>query len=66
METPKRTIVKAVIWQITGIITMGIVGYLMTGSATLGWTLALANTAVGMVTYITYERVWARIMWERR
>jgi len=66
METTKRTFVKAIIWQFAGIITMGIVGYLMTGSATLGWTLALANTAVGLMTYILYERIWARIRWEKQ
>lgn len=66
METGKRTIVKALIWQITGIITMGVVGVLMTGSAAQGMALALANTAVGLMTYILYERIWARIHWERR
>jgi len=66
METAKRTFVKALIWQFTGIITMGVVGFFMTGSATLGWTLALANTGVGLMTYILYERIWARIYWERR
>jgi len=66
MESGKRTFVKAMIWQITGILTMSIVGIVMTGSVELGWTLALANTAVGLACYIIYERVWARIRWERR
>ena len=66
MESGKRTVVKALIWQITGIITMGMVGMLMTGSAELGWALALANTVVGFGCYIVYERVWAKIRWERR
>ena len=65
MESGKRTVVKALIWQLTGMLTMGVIGFLMTGSATLGWSMALANTAVGLTCYIIYERVWARIRWER-
>ncbi len=65
METTKRTIVKAILWQITGVFTMGVVGFLMTSSFSQGLALALANTAVGTVTYIIYERVWSRILWER-
>jgi len=63
MDSTKRTILKAIIWQITGVFTMGIVGYAMTGSAAQGLGLALANTVVGTVTYILYERFWARVSW---
>ena len=66
MDSTKRTILKAIIWQITGVFTMGIVGYVMTGSAAQGLGLALANTAVGVVTYILYERFWARVRWGQR
>lgn len=65
MDTAKRTVLKAVIWQITGIFTMGVVGFFMTGSVAQGMGLALANTAVGTVTYILYERFWARVHWGR-
>ena len=65
MDSPKRTLLKAIIWQITGIFTMGIVGYFMTGSAAQGLGLALANTAVGAVTYFLYERLWVRVRWGR-
>ncbi|MBL1435091.1 MAG: DUF2061 domain-containing protein [Rhodobacteraceae bacterium] len=65
MDSAKRTVLKAIIWQITGIFTMGIVGFFMTGSIAQGLGLALANTAVGTVTYILYERFWARVRWGR-
>ncbi len=65
MDTAKRTVLKAILWQITGIFTMGLVGFFMTGSAAQGLGLALANTAVGTVTYILYERFWARVCWGR-
>ncbi len=66
MDSAKRTILKAIIWQITGIFTMGLVGFFMTGSVAQGLGLALANTAVGTVTYVIYERFWARVRWGQR
>ena len=66
METGKRTLVKTIIWQIVGLITMSLVGFAITGSIIAGGALALANTGVGIITYITYERIWSRINWGRR
>ena len=66
METGKRTLVKTIIWQFVGIITMSLVGFAITGSLVSGGALALANTGVGIITYITYERIWSKINWGRR
>ena len=66
MDTGKRTFVKTMIWQILGLLTMSLVGFAITGSLVSGGALALANTAVGIVTYITYERIWSKINWGRR
>jgi uncharacterized membrane protein len=66
MDTGKRTFVKTIIWQILGLLTMSLVGFAITGSLVSGGVLALANTGVGVVTYITYERIWSKINWGRR
>lgn len=65
METRRRTLAKAVLWQVLGILVMALVGWAFTGSAALGGGLALSNAAIGFVTYFLYERVWARIGWGR-
>lgn len=65
METRRRSMVKAVIWNLIGLATMAGVGLLATGSAALGGTLALINTGIGLVTYVLYERIWAAIRWGR-
>ncbi len=65
METGKRTILKAILWNMLGLLSMAGVGYAATGSAALGGGLALANTVIGFVCYVLYERVWARIHWGR-
>lgn len=65
MDTRKRTVLKAVLWNLLGLVTMGLVGLVMTGSARLGGAMAVANTAVGLVAYIAYERLWAQVRWGR-
>ncbi len=66
METGKRTLVKTILWQLLGLVSMSLVGFAITGSLISGGALALANTGVGIVTYITYERIWSRVNWGRR
>lgn len=65
METRRRSLVKAVVWNLIGLCSMTLVGLVATGSVALGGGLALANTLVGFTCYLVYERVWARIGWGR-
>ena len=65
METHRRTLVKAVLWNILGLLVMSLVGLAMTGSVAVGGTIAIVNTAIGLTTYVLYERVWSRISWGR-
>ncbi|NIZ59655.1 hypothetical protein DL239_01560 [Sedimentitalea sp. CY04] len=66
METRVRSLVKAVIWNIIGLASMALVGFLATGSVAIGGAIALINTAIGFTMYLIYERVWSRIRWGRR
>lgn len=65
METGKRTILKAILWNMIGLSMMALVGFVMTGSVAVGGAMALINTLIGFTCYIVYERVWARISWGR-
>ena len=65
METRQRSLVKAVIWNLMGFGMMTLVGLIATGSAAVGGTLAIVNTAIGLTMYLIYERVWAGIRWGR-
>ncbi len=65
METKKRSLLKAVIWNAMGLVMMSLVGLVATGSVAVGGTMALINTAIGLTLYIIYERVWSRIRWGR-
>lgn len=66
METPARTILKAVTWQMLGILTMTAVSYPRTGSLTAAATLALSASATGFVCFFLHERVWNAVRWGRR
>ncbi len=65
METRRRSVLKAVIWNVIGLVTMSLVGLIATGSLAIGGTLALINAALGMTLYVIYERIWAGIGWGR-
>lgn len=65
METRRRTIVKALVWNVIGLTVMALVGLILTGSAAVGGLIAMVNTAIGLACYFLYERVWAHIAWGR-
>ncbi|GGL62737.1 DUF2061 domain-containing protein [Wenxinia marina] len=65
MDTTARTITKAISWQAWGLVTMTLIGWLMTGSVQQGGALALTLALVGLVSYILHERLWARVRWGR-
>lgn len=63
METRRRSLAKAAIWQGLGLVSMSVIGWLVTGSIGLAGGLAVANVAVGFVCYLLHERLWAQITW---
>ena len=65
METRQRTLVKAIVWNLIGLMMMGLVGLVLTGSVMIGGTMAVINTAIGLGCYVAYERFWDRIRWGR-
>lgn len=65
MDSPARSIIKAILWQIMGLISMFVIGALLTGSVQSGGIIAGVNTAVGLVAYILYERFWNHVCWGR-
>ena len=65
LDTRRRTLVKAVVWQLLGFATMALTGWIFTGSATQGGVIAVTGTFCGFVTYFIYERVWSGIRWGR-
>lgn len=65
MDTKKRTLIKAILWNVFGLASMLCVGFIATGSLSVGGVMAMVNTAIGLSMYVIYERVWSRIQWGR-
>ena len=65
MESKLRTVAKTFTWQVTGLVVMCAIGYLATGSLAVAGGLAVASTAIGTISYVLHERIWARIAWGR-
>ncbi len=63
MESGRRTILKAIIWNVIGLFTMATVGFIATGSLATGGGIAVVNTLIGLASYVIYERIWGRINW---
>lgn len=65
METRTRSLIKSVLWTLIGLISMVLVGLAFTGSLAVGGGMAAVNAGLGFLSYLIYERVWARVRWGR-
>lgn len=65
MESHTRSIVKAVSWQLVGLVTMTLLAFVATGDWRAAGGLALGAAGTGFVCFIIHERVWAHISWGR-
>jgi uncharacterized membrane protein len=65
METRTRSLVKATIWTLIGLLVMSMIGLIFTGSLVTGGIMAVVNSLIGLGTYLIYERVWAGVSWGR-
>ena len=65
METNKRSLLKAISWQILGIIITISVAALYTGSMAQSIELTAIYTALSLIFYTLHERVWQLIPWGR-
>ena len=65
MDTKRRTIVKAFVWQLMGLVTMSLIGWIVTGSLAESSLITVIGTICSFVTYVLHERVWSRVRWGR-
>lgn len=65
MESTRRTLLKAATWQLTGLASMAVLGYAITGSLEAAGGLALTSMALSTVCYVLHEKLWARVAWGR-
>ncbi len=65
METTKRIAAKAITWQLSGLIAMSAIGYIITGSLESASGFAVFSALLGTVFFFVHEKIWSRITWGR-
>ncbi len=63
MDTPLRSLAKALTWQASGLLMMTAITWFLTGSLATGGAVAGLGAVTGAAAYVLHERAWARIRW---
>lgn len=63
MESSVRSLAKAVTWQVLGLLTMTLIGFLFTGSVGDAGAIAATSSATALAAYVIHERLWQRVRW---
>ena len=64
MDSSKRSITKAVVWELSGLLTLLVVGALMLKQPMAIGCLAVVFYLVRIIMFFLHERIWAKyIRW---
>lgn len=63
MDTKTRLVAKAVTWQVSGLVTMSLIGFIFTGSIAASGGIAIAGSITGFAAYFLHEIAWAKVTW---
>jgi len=63
MDTPKRSLVKAVVGELTGALTLFLVGVCLSGRTAEIGLLTGVFYAIRMGMFVVHEQIWTRIKW---
>ena len=61
--THARAVAKAVTWRGIGSFDTFVLGWLITGNAAIGGSIAVLELVTKMVLYYAHERAWSRVAW---
>ncbi|MFD1160880.1 DUF2061 domain-containing protein [Hwangdonia seohaensis] len=62
-EKIKRSLAKTISWRIIGTLDTLVLSWLITGEATMAFTIASVEFASKMILYFFHERAWNNIKW---
>jgi len=65
MDTKIRSLVKALVWRAIGIVVLGTISYIVTGSWREMTLITIIFHGIHTVLYYMHERLWERITWGR-
>lgn len=65
MDSKTRILIKAITWQVMGLFSMMLIGFLFTGSLAASGGIAVVGAVTGFVCYFVHEIAWSKISWGR-
>ena len=65
-EKPTRSIVKSISWRIIGTIDTILISWLVTGEATVAFSIGSIELLTKMLLYFFHERIWNTIKWGKK
>ncbi len=66
METPQRSLLKAISWRVCATIITTVLVWVLTGETSFAAKVGLADTAIKFMAYLGHERAWNRIKFGRK
>ena len=63
MDSKIRLLTKSVTWQVAGLFSMTLIGFLFTGSMAASGGIAIAGSIAGFFAYFAHEFAWSKVRW---
>lgn len=63
MDSKVRILTKAATWQVAGLFSMMLIGFLFTGSVAASGGIAIVGSIAGFVSYFVHELAWSKVAW---
>ena len=63
IETKQRSLLKSVTWQLTALVVLGSISYVIAGDWEQMTAITVLYTVLQVGVYFVHERIWARIPW---
>ena len=64
-EKIKRSLAKTISWRIIGTLDTLLLSWIITGEASLAFTIASVEFASKMILYFSHKRTWNNIKWSK-
>jgi uncharacterized membrane protein len=64
-DAHSRSLLKAISWRLTGTLDTFVIGFIVTGKASIAGSIAATELFSKVALYYGHERMWARIHWGR-
>jgi len=63
MDSHIRSLVKGITWRITGSLDTFLISWLITGHASIAFSITLVELITKITLYWAHERVWLKVKW---